>query len=115
MSLGGSGIGDTSSNLDIAINGEGYMKFLDANGKELYSRDGCLRVSSDSRLMTVDGYTLADDVQIPWSASDITIDNEGQIRCTVNGVTTECGAIRLYTFKQPDGLKYGLDGYVAAL
>ncbi|RMF83162.1 MAG: flagellar hook-basal body complex protein, partial [Planctomycetota bacterium] len=64
---------------DLAIEGDGFFIVRDAEGRQLYTRDGAFSVDSDNRLVTVDGNVVRGfgvDEQfniIPTVLEDITI------------------------------------------
>ena len=49
---------ETGRDLDVAIDGEGFLTVLDSEGKEAYSRDGRLSVDSLGRLLNAQGAQL---------------------------------------------------------
>jgi len=59
----------SSSPLDVAIQGDGFLVVSDQNGGELYTRSGTLQVDKDGNLMTATGYKIQG-----WNATDGTLD-----------------------------------------
>jgi flagellar basal-body rod protein FlgG len=105
----------TGNTWDIGIQGEGFLEVVDANGNHLYTRDGQLHVDSDGYLATADGSRLSQDIQIPPDASNITINQNGQIYGQVGGSTSQTllGTFELSTFPSPEGLQsVGSNNYV---
>lgn len=92
---------------DLGIQGEGFMEVVDANGNHLYTRDGQLHVDSEGYLVTPTGSHLAQDIQIPPDATNIQVNQNGQIYATVGGSQTQTllGQIELSTFPSPEGLQ----------
>jgi len=105
----------TGNTWDIGIQGEGFLEVVDSNGNHLYTRDGQLHVDSDGYLATADGSRLSPDIQIPPDASNITINQNGQIYAQVGGSTSQTllGTFALSTFPSPEGLQsVGSNNYV---
>ena len=74
-------IQQTGNALDIAIEGEGFMAILSADGSEAYTRAGNLRVSSTGLLETGSGYPVMGNggpITIP-PAQNIEIGSDGTI------------------------------------
>lgn len=51
----------TGNDLDILIDGPGWLAVQGADGKEAYTRAGALRVNADGQLQTADGHTVLGD------------------------------------------------------
>jgi flagellar basal-body rod protein FlgG len=103
----------TGNTWDIAIQGEGFLEVADANGNHLYTRDGQLHVDTDGYLATADGSRLAQQIQIPPDATNIQINQNGQIYAQDGGSRTLLGTLELSTFPSPEGLQsVGSNNYV---
>ena len=117
MSAGG--IQTTGRELDIAINGEGWMAVAGKDGKEAYTRAGDLRISPEGFLQTGSGLQVLGEggpISIP-PAEKIEIGQDGTISILPLGekastlavldriklVKPEKGTLE----KQSDGLMYG--------
>ena len=97
----------TNNPTDIAIQGEGFFRIEMLDGTIAYTRDGAFKLDSNRRLVTSDGYPLADGITIDANApSDtIVISSAGTVSCTPNGgTTTQVGQITLSRFVNPSGL-----------
>lgn len=92
---------------DIGVQGEGFLEVVDGSGNHLYTRDGQLHVDTEGYLATAAGNRLAQDIQIPPDATNIQINQGGQISATVGGaaVTTVLGTLELNTFPSAEGLQ----------
>lgn len=97
----------TNATWDLGIQGGGFFEVVDANGNHLYTRDGQFHVDAEGYLATADGNRLAQDIQIPPDATQIQVDQGGQISATVGDATekTVLGTIELSTFPSPEGLQ----------
>jgi len=93
---------------DVAIQGEGFFRIEMPDGTTAYTRDGSFKLDSDRRLVTTDGYPLADGITIDETApaDTIVIASDGQVSCTPAGSTaaTVVGQITLARFVNPAGL-----------
>jgi flagellar basal-body rod protein FlgG len=97
----------TNNTWDIGIQGQGFLELADANGNHVYTRAGQLHVDSEGYLAASDGSRLAQQVQVPPDASNIQINQNGQIYATVGGSTSQTllGTLELSTFPSPEGLQ----------
>merc|ERR1712023_413369 len=59
----------TGSNLDVAINGEGFLQIQLPTGEIAYTRNGSLHVNDEGRLTTSDGYLLEPPVTLPTNTN----------------------------------------------
>lgn len=99
----------TDNKLDVAIEGDGFLKVLLPSGEQRYTRAGNLKLSQTGQLVTGDGFQLAEGITIPegTALNQLSIGVDG----TVSGVTsqtqnapTDFGRIQLYRFANPAGL-----------
>jgi flagellar basal-body rod protein FlgG len=105
----------TGNTWDVGIQGDGFLEIVDTNGNHLYTRDGQLHVDSEGYLATADGSRLAQNIQIPPDATNIQINQNGQIYGQVGGSTSQTllGTFELSTFPSPEGLQsVGSNNYV---
>ena len=70
---------ETGSELDIAIDGTGFLEIQLPSGESAYTRDGKLNRSPEGQLVTKDGYELADGIVIPEDARRISISTDGEV------------------------------------
>lgn len=71
----------TGRDLDVAIDGDGWMAVKDSHGRESYTRGGSLRLDVNGRLVTASGKAVLGDggpISIP-PAKSIEIGNDGTI------------------------------------
>ena len=97
----------TGSDLDVAIEGKGYLEVTLPSGQSGYTRDGSLKRSAEGLIVTSDGYAVAPDVTIPDDAVSISINGEGEIYAyfdeTAEGQLL--GQFSLASFTNPQGLE----------
>lgn len=97
----------SSNPLDLAIQGQGFFETIDAAGNRVYTRDGQLHVDNEGYLATTGGNRLADGIQVPPDAREVSIGRDGRITALLGSDTqpTEIGQIQLATFASPEGLR----------
>ena len=97
----------TGNEFDIGIQGEGFFKIDLGNGEFRYTRDGAFRKDSNGDMVTVDGFKLADGINIPADAMSISIGQDGTVGVTLAGtpLPSNVGQIQLTRFANPSGLK----------
>lgn len=69
----------TSSDLDVAIDGNGYLEVTLPSGQTGYTRDGSLKRTGDGLIVTSDGYPVAPEIVIPADARSISINADGEV------------------------------------
>lgn len=96
----------TDRNLDIAIQGEGFLQVMKTDGTLAYTRDGSLKLDSMGQLCTTDGLLIQPQTAIPSDATEIDITQDGNISVTVGKDTTQTivGTLQLVRFQNPSGL-----------
>ncbi len=101
----------TGNALDIAISGNGFIELLGPHGTSLLWRGGTLSIQSDGLLSTADGIPLRAMIAIPSDASDLRIDQRGDVSALLSDSTerVELGRIDLVRVLSPESLK-SMDG-----
>lgn len=69
----------TGSELDLAIEGNGYLEVTLPSGDQAYTRDGSLKRSAEGLIVTSDGYPVAPEIVIPADARSISINGDGEV------------------------------------
>jgi flagellar basal-body rod protein FlgG len=69
----------TGGDLDIAIEGKGYLEVQMPSGVSAYTRDGSMKRSPEGQIVTSDGYPLIPDITIPEDARAISISAQGDV------------------------------------
>lgn len=70
---------ETGADLDLAIDGTGFLEVTLPSGEIAYTRDGKLNRSPDGEIVTMDGYPLADAIVVPEDARRISISRDGEV------------------------------------
>ncbi|WP_293660708.1 flagellar basal-body rod protein FlgG [Rhodoferax sp. OV413] len=97
----------TSNNLDVAIQGNGFFQVTLADGTTGYTRDGAFQIDNTGRLVTSNGLPILNGVTIPANATNVSISQDGAVSATVPGNVTPqaIGTITLASFINPAGLE----------
>lgn len=69
----------TGNDLDVAIEGAGYLEVTLPSGRAAYTRDGSLKRSPEGMIVTSDGYPLSSEIVIPSDARSISINAAGEV------------------------------------
>ncbi len=69
----------TGGDLDVAIDGHGYLEVTLPSGQIAYTRDGGLKRTGEGVIVTSDGYPVAPEIVIPADARSISINGEGEV------------------------------------
>lgn len=69
----------TGGDLDLAIEGLGYIEVTLPSGTSAFTRDGALKRSADGQIVTSDGYPVAPGITIPSDARSISISASGEV------------------------------------
>jgi flagellar basal-body rod protein FlgG len=96
----------TLNELDIAIEGEGFLQIEMPNGNTGYTRSGALKRDSNGRLTNSDGYPILPAITIPDGSRQITISEGGIVSAIIGADTTstQIGTLELATFTNNSGL-----------
>jgi flagellar basal-body rod protein FlgG len=100
-------ISHTGNQLDIAINGEGWLQVRSANGEIVYTRAGSLNTDANGVIVNSDGLPIEPQLSVPPETTQITISRTGQVFATTgNGATVQnVGQVSLATFANPAGMR----------
>lgn len=96
----------TGNPLDLAIQGAGFFQIQLPSGQIGYTRAGGFQPDAQGNLVTANGDPLQPAINIPPSATNITIGKDGTVSVTLPGQTQaqQVGVIQLATFANPGGL-----------
>lgn len=72
-------LSQTNGDLDVAIEGRGYLEVTLPSGASAYTRDGGLKRSADGLIVTSEGYQVAPGITIPNDAVSIAINADGEV------------------------------------
>ncbi|MFO1076462.1 MAG: flagellar hook-basal body complex protein [Planctomycetota bacterium] len=98
----------TGRELDVAIDGDGFLAVLQLDGSTAYTRDGQLQIDADGKLVTCRGEAVLPQITVPADTLAITIAADGLFSGRTAGSpdsTTFFGQITLNRFVNPAGMR----------
>ena len=97
----------TGSELDVAIEGDGFYQVTLPSGDIAYTRDGSWSQDGEGQIVTSNGYLLEPGITIPEDTLEIVISTTGDVSVTLPNETDpqNVGQIELARFVNPAGLK----------
>ena len=69
----------TQGDLDVAIEGRGYLEVTLPSGVSAYTRDGALKRTGDGLIVTSEGHSVAPGITIPADARSLSISADGEV------------------------------------
>lgn len=72
-------LSETGGDLDVAIEGSGFLEVALPSGLSAYTRDGGLKRSGDGLIVTSDGFELQPGITIPTDARSVSINAQGEV------------------------------------
>jgi flagellar basal-body rod protein FlgG len=96
----------TNSQMDLAIQGNGFLEVTMPDGSRAYTRGGTLSVGADNFLMSPQGYEIKPSIRLPANPTNISIAANGQVSVTTGTSTqaTQVGQLELANFNNPGAL-----------
>lgn len=96
----------TGNELDVVIEGRGFLQVRMPDGQIAYTRSGALHLDRNGNLVTASGDPLEPQVAIPQEATKISIAPDGTVSVNLPAQTNaqQVGRIELATFANPGGL-----------
>ncbi|WP_054304162.1 flagellar basal-body rod protein FlgG [Gemmobacter sp. LW-1] len=100
-------LSQTNGDLDLAIEGRGYLEVTLPSGGTAYTRDGGLKRTADGLIVTSEGHEVAPGITIPADARSLTINAQGEVYAYfANQVQPQLlGQITLAGFTNEKGLE----------
>ncbi|MGI6523917.1 MAG: flagellar basal-body rod protein FlgG [Bdellovibrionota bacterium] len=100
-------LSSTGGQLDVAIEGDGFLEVEMPDGSQAYTRSGNLQLDDTGRLVTADGYPISPTITIPQDATSVTIAQDGTVSVAIPGqsASSEVGQITGVRFLNNAGLK----------
>lgn len=72
-------LAQTNGDLDLAIDGDGYLEVILPSGMSGYTRDGGLKRSPEGLIVTSEGYPVVPEIALPDDARTISINAAGEV------------------------------------
>lgn len=109
----------TQRNLDVALQGAGFLRVQGRDGAELYTRSGSLHLDGEGRLTTATGQLVLGEagiISVPAEAGQLEIATDGTIRRqnAATGLPETLARLSLATFSNPEGLAAMGDNLLAS-
>ncbi|WJY22718.1 flagellar basal-body rod protein FlgG [Fontisubflavum oceani] len=79
VNLAQGSLSETGGDLDVAIEGAGYLEVTLPSGLPAYTRDGGLQRTGDGLIVNAEGYPVAPGITIPDDARSLSINGDGEI------------------------------------
>ncbi|MCU9836393.1 flagellar basal-body rod protein FlgG [Ruegeria sp. WL0004] len=97
----------TGNDLDLAIEGRGYLEVTLPSGQSAYTRDGALKRSAEGLVVTSEGYAVAPEITIPTDARSLSINAGGEVYAYFDDTAEGqlLGQITLVSFANAKGLE----------
>jgi flagellar basal-body rod protein FlgG len=97
----------TGGDLDIAIEGRGYLEVQLPDGRSAYTRDGALKRNGEGLIVTSDGLPVVPEITIPQDARSVTINADGEVYAEFEGEIDSqlLGALTITGFANEKGLE----------
>ncbi|HVE39461.1 MAG TPA: flagellar hook-basal body complex protein [Planctomycetota bacterium] len=97
----------TQRDLDLAVEGEGFLRVLLPDRSVAFTRAGNLSLDPDGNLSSADGYLVDPPIAVPPGYTKLTIDSTGLVQGVYPDADEpqELGQIELTKFQNPTGLE----------
>jgi len=97
----------TGGDLDLAIEGQGYLEVSMPSGGSAYTRDGALKRTGEGLIVTSDGHPVAPGLTIPADARSVSINANGEVYAYFDGQVApqQLGQLNLVGFTNEKGLE----------
>lgn len=69
----------TGGDLDVGIEGDGYLEVRLPDGRAAYTRDGGLKRTGEGLIVTSDGHPVVPEITIPRDATSVSVNAEGEV------------------------------------
>jgi len=100
-------LNQTGNDLDVAIEGAGFLEVTLPSGDAGYTRDGSLKRNGEGEIVTSDGYPVAPNIVIPDEAVTLSINPDGEVYAYFNDAPEGqlLGQLTLVGFTNAKGLE----------
>ena len=97
----------SNNNLDVAINGNGFLQVTMPDGTIGYTRDGSFQLDSQGRLVNSSGLPVGNGITLPPGTTSVSIDATGAVSALLQGNTAPqpMGQLAMANFINPAGLE----------
>jgi len=104
----------TLRELDVAVEGQGFIPVTGKKGESAYIRGGSFAVNSEGYIVSRDGWLIGGGIKLPANYERLKIEPDGKvmIQDTLESAFRKIGKIPLVAFKNPEGLELAEGGLV---
>ena len=97
----------SSNNLDVAIQGNGFFQITMPDGTTGYTRDGSFQLDNQGRVVNASGLLVQGGITVPVTATSVSVASNGTVTATIPGTTAPqtIGTITMASFVNPAGLQ----------
>lgn len=97
----------TGGDLDVAIEGRGFLDVQLPSGEIAYTRDGQFSIDPNGLIVNSDGFPVAGGISIPNDARGISISADGEVFSLASdgGPSQQIGTLNIYVFANDKGLE----------
>ncbi len=97
----------TGNTLDVALQGKGFFQVRMPSGETAFTRAGSFQLGTTGQVVTADGYEVVGAGTVPSNATDVSINQNGEIFVKQQGTATlnRVGQFSLATFVNDAGLE----------
>ncbi|MCX5810673.1 MAG: flagellar basal-body rod protein FlgG [Proteobacteria bacterium] len=98
---------ETQNELDLAIEGTGFITVIMPSGEKAYTRAGALKRDSDGKIVTSEGHSIEPTITIPNNAISVSTGTDGivSVKLPNQSAPQQIGTIQLASFPNQAGLK----------
>jgi flagellar basal-body rod protein FlgG len=96
---------ETGEQLDIAIQGDGFLEVQMTDGSSAYTRDGALKVDGNGQVTTSSGLPVTNFPTIPNGTVSVSIAPTGEVTVDDGTNQNSAGTVQLVRFVNPGGLE----------
>lgn len=107
VSLQQGALSQTDGDLDIAIEGNGFLEVRLPSGQAAFTRDGALKRNAEGLIVTSDGFAVEPEIVIPDDARSLSINPNGEVFGYFNNRVDAqlLGQLTLANFSNAKGLE----------
>ncbi len=100
-------LAQTGNRLDLALNGRGWFQITGPNGETVYTRAGSFNRNATGQVVTGDGYVVQPAMTVPPTATEVVVNETGQvfIRDGTDTTLQQIGQLTLANFTNEAGLE----------
>lgn len=98
---------NTGNKLDLALNGRGWFQVAGANNEQFFTRAGSFNKNATGQIVTADGYVVQPAMTIPQDATDVIVNETGQVYVRTGAESTLqlLGQLTVANFTNEAGLE----------